>query len=61
MYSMFVGDELHEWSLGTWRATFVHLIRILHAVDIGLVHELDSRFFLLQGLASILADAYGRY
>lgn len=43
MYSMFVGDELHEWSLGTWRSTFAHLIRILHAADIQLTHKLDSR------------------
>lgn len=59
MYQMFVGDELHEWSLGTWKATFTHLIRILHAVDISLVHKLDGRFLLSQMLLYLLTDIAG--
>lgn len=43
MYNMFVGDELHEWSLGTWRSTFAHLIRILYAAKGDLIPKLDSR------------------
>ena len=59
---MFIGDELHEWPLGTWKATFVHLIRILHAVDIALVHELDSRFVFVSRTPTFYApNSHSRY
>ncbi|KAG2737750.1 hypothetical protein P692DRAFT_20760998, partial [Suillus brevipes Sb2] len=29
-YSMFVPDLLHEFELGVWKATFIHLIRVLY-------------------------------
>lgn len=28
---MLVVDHLHEWSLGVWKATFAHIIRVLTA------------------------------
>lgn len=43
MFKMFVVDQLHEFELGVWRALFIHLLRILQAVDPALVHELDLR------------------
>ena len=42
---MLVVDLMHEFELGVWKATFKHLLRILHAAASGgkLVAELDSR------------------
>jgi hypothetical protein len=41
---MLVVDLLHEFELGVWKALFIHLLRILNAVDKVLVHELDRRY-----------------
>jgi hypothetical protein len=41
---MFVVDLLHEVELGVWKALFIHLLRILEAVDKTLVNELDRRY-----------------
>ncbi|KAF8145658.1 hypothetical protein K438DRAFT_2097389 [Mycena galopus ATCC 62051] len=30
-HPMFVVDHLHEWSLGVWKATFAHIVRVLFA------------------------------
>jgi hypothetical protein len=43
MFPMFVVDLLHEVELGVWRSLFIHLLRILQAVNPGLIHELDRR------------------
>jgi hypothetical protein len=42
---MLVVDFMHECELGTWKALFMHLIRILYALPGGdhLVATLDSR------------------
>jgi hypothetical protein len=40
---MLVPDLMHEFELGIWRAVFIHLLRILEAVDNRLVVELDQR------------------
>lgn len=40
---MLVVDLMHEFELGVWRDLFIHLLRILHAVDKRLVDELDRR------------------
>ena len=40
---MFAVDLMHDFELGVWKALFIHLIRILTAVDKNLVHELDRR------------------
>ena len=41
---MFVVDVMHDFELGDWRVLFIHLLRILDAVDSSLVVELDRRW-----------------
>jgi hypothetical protein len=41
---MLVVDLMHEFELGVWKALFIHLLRILNAVDKALVNELDRRY-----------------
>jgi hypothetical protein len=43
---MLVVDFMHECELGTWKALFTHLLRLLHALPRGseLVAALDSRY-----------------
>lgn len=43
LFSMFVVDVMHDFELGDWRALFIHLLRILDAVDANLLIELDRR------------------
>ncbi|KAG2049202.1 hypothetical protein BDR06DRAFT_1012311 [Suillus hirtellus] len=45
-FRMLVIDFMHECELGTWKALFTHLIRLLYALSGGsqLVATLDSRF-----------------
>ncbi|KAG2341710.1 hypothetical protein BDR05DRAFT_976856 [Suillus weaverae] len=45
-FHMLVIDIMHECELGTWKALFTHLIRLLYAIPQGsqLVAILDSRF-----------------
>ncbi|KAG2051670.1 hypothetical protein BDR06DRAFT_983445 [Suillus hirtellus] len=45
-FRMLVVDLMHECELGTWKALFTHLVRILYALPGGaqLVATLDSRF-----------------
>ena len=40
---MFVVDLMHDFELGDWRGLFIHLLRILDAVDANLLIELDRR------------------
>jgi len=42
-FSMFVVDLMHDFELGDWRMLFIHLLRILDAVDSKLLIELDCR------------------
>lgn len=44
-FQMLVVDLMHECELGTWKALFTHLVRILYALPGGnqLVSTLDSR------------------
>jgi hypothetical protein len=44
MFLMLLVDLLHEFELGVWKAVFIHLLRMLHATDPTLVHELDRRY-----------------
>ncbi|KAG1770346.1 hypothetical protein EV702DRAFT_1202394 [Suillus placidus] len=48
-FRMLVVDFMHECELGTWKALFTHLIRILYSLPRGdwLVATLDSRFRLV--------------
>ncbi|KAG2737596.1 hypothetical protein P692DRAFT_201732945, partial [Suillus brevipes Sb2] len=45
-FRMLVVDFMHECELGTWKALFIHLIRLLYALPGGdrLVATLDNRF-----------------
>ncbi|KAJ3531673.1 hypothetical protein NM688_g7541 [Phlebia brevispora] len=43
-YKMLVVDQLHEFELGIWKATFIHLVRILYATGDAQVQELNSRY-----------------
>ncbi len=43
-YEMFVPDQLHEFEIGVWKATFAHAIRILYAAGGDKVQELNERF-----------------
>lgn len=45
-HSMLVVDFLHEFELGVWKATFIHIIRILYAAVPGgkLVIDLNARW-----------------
>jgi hypothetical protein len=43
LFLLFVIDLMHEFELGIWKALFIHLLRILAAVDKTLVDELDCR------------------
>ncbi|KAJ6590922.1 hypothetical protein B0H10DRAFT_1830338, partial [Mycena sp. CBHHK59/15] len=47
-YPMLVVDHLHEWSLGVWKATFSHIVRVLYAaVPSGAaITELNARYVL---------------
>ena len=40
---MLVVNLLHEFELGVWKATFVHLLRILDSLKGYLLSELDRR------------------
>jgi hypothetical protein len=45
-FHMLVVDFMHECELGTWKALFTHLVRVLYALPVGekLVAILDSRY-----------------
>jgi hypothetical protein len=45
-FSMLVVDFMHECELGTWKALFTHLLRLLYALPGGdrLVAALDTRY-----------------
>jgi hypothetical protein len=47
-FRMLVVDFMHECELGTWKALFTHLIRLLYALPGGdsLVASLDYRFVI---------------
>jgi hypothetical protein len=44
-YPMLVVDLMHEFELGVWKATFIHVIRVLYAASPGggAVAELNRR------------------
>ncbi|TFK25959.1 hypothetical protein FA15DRAFT_638473 [Coprinopsis marcescibilis] len=47
--SALVVDLLHEFEIGVWKSLFIHLIRLLNAIQRAslLVHELDKRYRLV--------------
>lgn len=48
-FCMLVVDFMHECELGTWKALFTHLIRLLYALPAGsqLVATVDNRYVAL--------------
>jgi hypothetical protein len=44
-YPMFVVDLMHEFELGVWKATFIHILRVLNAAAPGgkLLAEFNQR------------------
>lgn len=40
---MIMPDVLHEVELGTWKATFIHILRILYTLDSNLIQILNQR------------------
>lgn len=42
-FSLLVVDLMHEFELGVWKGLFVHLLRMLCAINPNLLHELDDR------------------
>ena len=58
---MFVVDLMHEFELGVWRDLFIHLLRILHAANKDLIHELD-RWCVDQPMCILqLTDLHGTF
>lgn len=58
-FRMLVVDFMHECELGTWKALFTHLIRLLYALPGGtqLVAALDERYVeLMKGQMSLSAN-----
>ena len=45
-HQMFVVDQLHEFELGVWKATFTHLLRILYAAEGNLIQDLNHRYVI---------------
>lgn len=43
LFSIFLVDFMHEFELGVWKKTFVHILRILECVD-GAINESDRRY-----------------
>ena len=41
---MLVVDLMHESELGVWKNLFTHLIHMLYASNLALVHEVDQRY-----------------
>jgi len=42
-FDILVVDLLHEFELGVWKALFIHLLRILSAINPSLLNVLDQR------------------
>jgi hypothetical protein len=41
---MLLVDLMHEFELGVWKALFIHLLRMLEALDKTLILKLDRRY-----------------
>ncbi|RDB22554.1 hypothetical protein Hypma_009968 [Hypsizygus marmoreus] len=56
LFDMFVVDLLHEFELGVWKALFIHLLRILEAINVALINELDRNIELKKMAAHNFED-----
>jgi hypothetical protein len=54
-FQMLVVDLLHEFELGVWKALFIHLLRILEAMNPALLHQLDQRYVCPLSLFVLIA------
>lgn len=43
MFKLWVVDQLHEFEIGSWKALFTHLMRILHAAGGTAIQKLNER------------------
>jgi hypothetical protein len=43
VFDTLVVDLMHEFELGVWKTLFIHLVRLLHAIDRSKVVEMDRR------------------
>lgn len=43
MHSILAVDILHEVEIGAWKSLFIHLLRLLEAVNPALIGVLNSR------------------
>lgn len=43
---MFLPDELHEFSAGVWKATLIHLLRLLYALGGDAIQIFNSRLVI---------------
>jgi hypothetical protein len=52
---MLVVDLMHECELGTWKALFTHLLRLLYALPRGseIIAALDSRYEMFVRSAAV--------
>ena len=46
-YRLFVPDLLHEFELGVWKSTFIHLVRILETLGVRCTGEFNKRYRLV--------------
>lgn len=54
-FRMLVVDLMHECELGTWKALFTHLMRLLYSLPEGvrLIAIFDSRYMLFVWIAAM--------
>jgi hypothetical protein len=53
IFQALVVDFMHEFELGVWKMLFIHLIRLLYAIDKKLVVEMDRRYVLLSWISGV--------
>lgn len=44
VFGALVVDLMHEFELGVWKGLFIHLVRLLNAIDTSKVVEMDRRY-----------------
>lgn len=57
---MLVVDLLHEFELGVWKLTFIHIIRVLYTAvpGGGAVSQLNARCMKIPSCIQISADEF---
>jgi hypothetical protein len=58
-FRMLVVDLMHECELGTWKALFTHLMRLLYSLPQGiqLVATFDSRYIFCVDSSGVLTNS----